>query len=149
MVHVERSIVIDAPLGKVVVLAGDPHRWHTWFAGLSEPDQVTGDGNADTVVEHHYLLMGMRFPVTTRVLERTLTTAESQWHATIEGPFDGKQHWSYVAKDDTTQVTARLDYTVPGSLLGKIANRLLIERIQERNIEQTLANLKLLCETAE
>lgn len=149
MVHLEKSIVIEAPLDKVAVLAGDPQRWHAWFAGLSEPDQVTGDGNAGTVVEHHYLLMGLRFPVITRVLERILTPEESQWQATIEGPFDGKQHWSYLAEGDMTRVTARLDYTVPGNLLGRMANRLLIERIQERNLEQTLGNLKLLCETAE
>ncbi len=149
MVHMEKSIVIAAPLDKVAALAGDSHRWHTWFAGLSEPDHVTGDNYAGTVVEHHYLLMGLRFPVTTRVLERTLTPEESQWHATIEGPFEGKQHWSYLAEGDTTRVTARLDYTVPGKLLGRMANRLLIERMQERNLEQTLGNLKLLCEAAE
>jgi hypothetical protein len=37
--------------------------------------------------------------------------------------------------------------TVPGKALGKIANRLVIERTQERSAEQTLENLKALCES--
>lgn len=149
MVHMEKSIVIDAPLEKVVTLGVDPHRWHTWFAGLSEPENITGNGDAGTVVEHHYLMMGLRVPVTSRVVEYTLTPQESQWRATIEGPLNGKQHWSYVAEGDKTRITARLDYTIPGSILGQIANRLVIERIQERNLQQTLENLKLLSEAAE
>jgi len=43
-------------------------------------------------------------------------------------------------------VTADIAYTVPGKALGKIADRLIIERMQERGLEQTLENLKLLCE---
>ncbi|MDH7487805.1 MAG: hypothetical protein QHJ81_16220 [Anaerolineae bacterium] len=43
-------------------------------------------------------------------------------------------------------MTADIEYTVPGSALGRIADRLIIERMQERAIQQTLENLKLLCE---
>jgi coenzyme Q-binding protein COQ10 len=39
-----------------------------------------------------------------------------------------------------------MEYTVPGKALGKIANRLIIERTQERSADQTLENLKMLCE---
>ncbi len=39
-----------------------------------------------------------------------------------------------------------IDYTIPGKVLGKIADSLLIEKMQERGLEQTLDNLKLLCE---
>ncbi len=149
MVHMEKSIVIDAPLAKVTALGTDPKRWHTWFAGLTEPEKITGNGEPGTVVEHHYLMMGLRFPVTSRVTEYTSTPHESQWHGTIEGPLNGKQHWSYVAEGDKTRVTARLDYTIPGSIFRQIANRLVIEGIEERNLQQTLENLKLMSEAAE
>ncbi len=43
-------------------------------------------------------------------------------------------------------MTVTIDYTLPGAVLGRIANRLVVERMQERSIEQTLENLKLLCE---
>jgi hypothetical protein len=39
-----------------------------------------------------------------------------------------------------------IDYTVPGKLLGHIADKLVIERLQEKAIEQTLENLRILCE---
>ncbi len=149
MVHMEKSIVIDAPLARVATLGTDPHRWHTWFAGLTEPEKVTGNGDTGTVVEHHYLMMGIRVPVTSRVIERTMTPEECQWQGAIEGPLNGKQHWSYVAEGDKTRVTARVDYTIPGGILGQIANRLVIQRIEERKLQHTLENLKLLSEAAE
>ena len=149
MATMEHSIVIQAPLAKVIALAHDPYRWHTWFAGLSEPEKVSGNGDVGTVVEHHYLMMGMRFPVTSRVLMRTETPEELEWQAAIEGPLSGKQHWRYKAEGDATHITAHLEYTVPGKILGKIANRLVIERMQERGLQQTLENLKMLCEAGE
>jgi len=51
-----------------------------------------------------------------------------------------------VPKDGDTEVTAEIEYTVPGAALGKIANRLIVERMRARSLEQTLENLKLLCE---
>ncbi len=39
-----------------------------------------------------------------------------------------------------------MDYTVPGSVLGKIADKLVIERRNAEDMEKTLQNLKKLCE---
>lgn len=39
-----------------------------------------------------------------------------------------------------------MEYTVPGSVLGKVADRLIIERMMERNMIHSLDNLKLLME---
>jgi len=50
-----------------------------------------------------------------------------------------------VAGGKETEVTAEVDYKIPG-VLGKVADDLVVERIQERAIEHTLANLELLCE---
>jgi len=40
-----------------------------------------------------------------------------------------------------------MEYTIPGKALGKIANRLVIERMQEKSAHQSLENLKMLCES--
>jgi len=40
-------------------------------------------------------------------------------------------------------------YNVPGSAVGKFADELIIERMQERAREQTLENLKLLVEAGQ
>jgi uncharacterized membrane protein len=146
MAHLKKSILIRAPVERVYALARDPNRWATWYVGLSEPEKLTGEGEVGTVVESSYLLAGMRFPVTSRVLEDRVSPEGAQWKGKIEGPLAGEHTWTYTAKNDDTQVTAEMEYTVPGKALGKFADRLIVERMTERSLEQTLDNLKLLCE---
>ncbi|BAJ64698.1 SRPBCC family protein [Anaerolinea thermophila] len=146
MAHVKKSIYIHAPVEKVYALARDPNRWATFYVGLSEAEEITGHGEVGTVVKHHYLMAGMRFPVTSRVLVDSIGPTGAQWKGKIEGPLDGEQTWDYIPKNGGTEVTVSIDYTLPGAVLGRIANRLLVERIQERAMEQTLENLKILCE---
>jgi len=148
MAHVKETIFINASVDRVHGLATDPRQWETWFAGLGEAEKVEGDNGPGTVVQHAYLLAGMRFPVTTKVEENSGSAGEAHhWKATIEGPLDGWQQWDYVPKKAGTEVTAEIDYTVPGSLLGKVADRLFVEKNQERALHHTLENLKQLAES--
>lgn len=146
MAHLVKSIIIQAPQEEVVALAFDPYRWHTWFSGLTAPEHVSGSGDVGTLVEQSYLLAGVRFPVITRVITAERKEGEALWEATIEGPFNGRQRWHYSTVAEGTLVTAEIEYTVPVALLGKFVDHLLIERIQARALEQTLDNLKMMCE---
>jgi uncharacterized membrane protein len=148
MAHLKKSIQIHAPVEKVYTFTRDPYRWATFWVGLSAPEEVTGQGEVGTVVKHSYLMAGVRFPVTSRVLEDHLGPEGGLWKGTIEGPLAGEQTWAYIPKDGDTEVRVDIEYTVPGSALGRIADRLIIERMQERVIQQTLENLKMLCEAA-
>ena len=146
MAHLKKSILIRAPVEKVYDLARDPSRWDTWFVGLGEPEKLTGEGEVGTVVEHSYLMAAMRFSVTTRVLEDRVSPEGAQWKGVIEGPLAGEHAWTYTPKNGDTEVTVDMEYTVPGKLVGAIIDRLIIEHLQERSLDQTLENLKLLCE---
>jgi uncharacterized membrane protein len=146
MAHLKQRIIIRAPVEKVYAFARDPLRWATFWVGLSEPEELTGRGEVGTVVKHSYLMAGVRFPVTSRVLEDYFGPEGGRWKGSIEGPLAGKQTWTYTPQADGTEVAVDIEYTVPGSALGKIADRLVIERMQERALEQTLENLKMLCE---
>lgn len=146
MTHLKKSILIHAPVEEVFALATDPTRWDTWFSGLGEPERITGAGEVGTVVEHSYLMAGIRFPLTSRVLEKQISPEGGHWRGKAMGPMAGQHTWTYTPKNGDTEVTVEMEYTVPGKALGKIADRLIIERMEERSLEQTLENLKLLCE---
>jgi coenzyme Q-binding protein COQ10 len=146
MAHLKKSILIHALVEKVYTLARDPQRWASWFAGMSELEKLTGEGEVGTVAEFTYLMAGMRFPVTNEVLEDHVSPEGARWKGKIEGPLAGEHTWTYTPKNGDTEVTVDMEYTVPGKALGKIANRLIIERMQARSLEQSLENLKLLCE---
>lgn len=146
MAHLKRSVLIHALVEKVYAIARDPRRWPTWFVGMSEIDKLTGEGEVGTVAEFSYALAGMHFPVTVEVTEDHIGPEGARWQGKIGGPLSGEQTWIYTPKGDDTEVTVEIEYTVPGKALGKIADRLIIERTQERSADQTMENLKALCE---
>ena len=146
MAQLNESILIQAPLDKVHGLATDPYQWATWYVGLSEPEEVTGDGGAGTVVKQNFLMAGLKYPVTNTVLEDEAGPEGARWKAKIEGPLAGEHTWTYTPEEGGTRVSVDMAYTVPGAALGKFADRLIVERMQSRSLEQTLDNLKLLCE---
>jgi uncharacterized protein YndB with AHSA1/START domain len=148
MGHIKVDTTINAPVERVVEVASDPKHWASWWVNLGEAEKIEGDGGTGTVVEHKYLMAGVPFHVTTRVAAREQTASGGQ-RARIEftGPLKGWQTWDYEPDGEGgTHVTAEFDYNVPGSAIGRFADQLIIERMQERAREQTLENLKLLVE---
>jgi carbon monoxide dehydrogenase subunit G len=142
----KKSILIHAAVEKVYAVARDPRRWTEWFEGMSEIEELSGEGGVGTVAQFSYAMAGMRFPVTVEVMEDHVSPDGAQWKGKIGGPLAGEQTWTYTPKNGDTEVTVDMEYTVPGKALGKIADRLIIERTQERSADQTMKNLKALCE---
>lgn len=148
MGHIKVSMPIQASVERVVEVASDPRHWASWWVNLGEAEKIEGDGGVGTVVEHKYLMAGVPFHVTTRVTGREQTADGGQRvRLEFDGPLKGWQTWDY-APDGSgrTLVTAEFDYNVPGSAIGKFADELIIERMQERARQQTPENLKLLVE---
>lgn len=146
MAHIRKNILINAPVEKVYAFARDPKRWNTWWTGLSEPQEITGTGDVGTVVKHNYTMAGMTFPVISRVLEDKPSPRQGRWRGEFNGPITGEHTWTYTANGPKTEVIVDIAYTVPGKLLGVIANKLVIERLQEQAMQHTIENLKLVCE---
>jgi len=145
--RIKESIQINAPIEKVHGLADDPQKWPTFYVGLGEAKRIEGNKGPGTTVEHDYLIAGMHFPVTTKVTENSEDAGGVRhWKSTFDGPLHGWQNWDYEPKDGGTFVTAEIEYSVPGSIFGKVADRLVVERMQERAIRHTLENLKELSE---
>lgn len=57
-------------------------------------------------------------------------------------------HWTFDENDGRTTVTLQVDYSIPGSYLGKAIDKLLLERQNAKQVEQTLAALKTQVETS-
>ncbi len=146
MTQIRKSILINAPIEKVYAFARDPEKWNRWFVGLSVPEETKGHGEAGTTTKHKYTMAGVEFPMIAKVVEDTPGPKVARWRGTFEGPLSGQHAWTYTAKGDATEMAGELDYTIPGSIIGKIADKLVIEKLQERAIEHSLENLKLLCE---
>lgn len=159
MSHLKRTVRIHAPLGTVYDLAHDPKRWSDWYVGLSDEMDVGVEGRP---AEHRYLMVGAPFPLTQRVVEDKLGKKEAHWRSRAEAPPEryevtrtcklvmlaGDCEWTYKRDNGDTEVSVVLDFSLPTYLMDDPSDRSVIERIEAKCLEQSLENLRRLCEVS-
>ena len=143
MAKVERSIMINASGDEIDKITQDGSRLTEWYAGIekAEPDDVYPNPGGKIVMA--YKSGGVKFDITQTVLERTEgKSAKYQ----MDGMITGVNQWIYAQEGEGTLVTATFDYEMPGGVLGKVADKLVVERMNTENLENSLNNLKKLAE---
>jgi coenzyme Q-binding protein COQ10 len=147
MAHLSHTLLIDASVGAVDAIVRDPQQWSRFWVGMSEPERVFGDGSPGTKAEFTMLLVGVR----TRMIERTIEErhnddGSSDWRWEFEGATSGWIACHHAPTEEGTRITTEFEYSVPGSVIGKAADRLLLEKRMRRDFENSLENLKLMAE---
>jgi uncharacterized membrane protein len=138
MSHIEKSTVINAPAEKVFDLLNDPAR-----AGELNPNLTlltytpAAMGGYDNTWE--YKMAGRKFSGETKIVK--FQPPHRMVYATTGGI---PSHWVWTVQPQGSgvKVFLSLDYTMPGSLLGAVVDKLVVERQNEKEIENQLANLK-------
>ena len=149
MWSIKKSIYIDRPVDEVYHYAIDPTRWFEWYVGLSEPENLVGKGETGTTMDIKYTMLGMHLPVTVEVAETAKDGGSYSWSGVVKGAINSKQHWTYVPEGKGTDITLDMQYELPGKLIGKVANTLIIKKLMDNSVEHTLYNLKYICETSD
>jgi uncharacterized membrane protein len=143
MAKVERSILINVSSDQIDEITRDGRRLTEWFAGVetAEPDDVYPNPGGKIIVT--YKSGGVKFDITQTALERTEgQSAKYQ----MEGMITGTSHWIYTPEGENTLVKVTFEYEMPGGVLGKLADKVVIERMNTENLEKSLENLKKLAE---
>ena len=143
MARVERSIFINAPIEDIDAIALDGSRLPEWYEGVEEahPDDTYPEVGGRLVLV--YKAAGLTFNITLTVLD--LVWSEYTTYR-MEGMMTGTQHWTHTPEEGGTRTATVIDYEVPGGGLGKLADKLIVERMNASNLEKSLANLKALVE---
>ncbi len=141
----KKSIFINSPIEKIHEYNTDLTKLSEWYTNILGPDKVTGDGNKGTIVEMKYSLLGVHIPMTMEVLENTMNL----WKAKFSGAASGEQLVECETKDGGTEVTITTTFTIPKSVLAKVANTTIVEKLVENALAHTLENLKMICEMEE
>lgn len=141
MPQVERSAYFDLPPRDVQVYLSTPANTGEWLVGFSPgADPLpTEPAVAGTAFDAVFSMAGVNFNV-------TITYAEHEdgvydvLH--VQGGVSSTTTWRYEPEGSGTRVTATFEYEVPGAALGRIADMLVIERLNAKNLEQSLENAK-------
>ena len=139
MATVEREIVINRPPEQVAAYMDTAASWPEWFAGVQSAEAEAGHPAAGKAVKVAYKSMGTTFNL-------TMTLDEYQRgrlaNYQLAGMITGVNRFTLMPEGSGTRVHAYFDYDVPGGGIGKIFDKLVLERANTENLEKSLAALK-------
>jgi uncharacterized membrane protein len=144
MSYVEHETVINVPSEDVFAALLRVEAAPQWMAGLEEVRNVTGSAQGDSFEWTFKMAGRLTFRGKT-----VFSVVEPGRRLVEEGSGDLTNTWDWRLSPEMagTFVKVRVDYTVPGgAFLGAIADKLFVEKQNQKDLEQSLADLKRMLE---
>ena len=141
MAKLTRTVIVKAPVEQVFKALDDPNALpflYNCVCNLS--DFQSSQKRLGDTFKGTFSVIGLQFDVTFTCTERDppLKIVER-----FEGAMNGTMVFILETRSNSTSVSLQVDYEISKGLLGKIANKLLFERMNEKSAERMLENLTI------
>ena len=142
MINYDDSIVIEAPLPEVFAYVNDLTTMPNWLTGLVEVRNVIGTGVGQQC-DWTFKMIGVELRGAAVVVDcvpnercthQSIGMLSSDWTNIVEPHEDG------------TKLIVEVEYTLPGAVLGKLAEHLTIRRMK-RDLHSSLLYVKEMLES--
>jgi uncharacterized protein YndB with AHSA1/START domain len=149
MAHIERGVFINTPIEKVFDFMAEPNTMLMWVHNLVEVKERSEGavGLGTTYREAMKGPGGIKMWSITRIskYERPNRLDFESTSAGMRLTFAHRLE----PKDNGTLVTEIGDYTLPGKFLGKVTDKLFMEKYVTVNVERTVEKLKAVMESGQ
>ncbi len=139
MARVQLSQEVRAPTGAVFEFVDNHENYPQFFHGFSKFEWTTLGHEVGTRLKMEARVAGTEIPME---LETTEVVPDGRISGQFVSGLEGALDWRFEPAEETTWVTMTADYRLPLSVLGKMVDRVLVERELYMNMEKTLAALK-------
>lgn len=143
MAIVQRSVQITASPQETMALLSDAGRWPDWYPGMTEIDIAAPFPEEGGKVAFKVKSAGATMQITETVLDYQPGKLQL---LQMDGMLSGRARWELTPEGAGTRLTTTFDYTLPGGVLGKLADALIVKRMNARSLEGALRNFKALVE---
>ncbi len=145
MATIQRSITVNTPQDRVAAYLEDPNNMLHYAPGVHRVADVNmTDKRGGDSFRATYSALGLRFPIKFTVTEYVKS---QKVVLKMEGGMKGTFTWTVMSRGNSTEVGVRIDYEMRGGIMGKAMNAMLLERMNEKNTERMLENIKMLAES--
>lgn len=138
MAKVEGSVHINVPPEQVLEAVLDIPRLPEVIPSLEKVWDIQGHG-AGCTYQWQYKMSGVGFEGNAEI---THATPEQLTLNTVGG-IPSTWVYEFTPAAGGTDLKLSVEYTVPGSMLGALADKLVVERQNQKEVNQSLANLKV------
>jgi carbon monoxide dehydrogenase subunit G len=143
MAIVQRNVQINAAPQQAMAFLSDASRWPDWYPGMTEIDIAAPFPEEGGKVVFKVKSAGMSMPVTETVLEYQPGKLQL---LQIDGMMSGRARWELAPEGDGTRLTTTFDYALRGGLFGRLADALIVKRMNAKSLGEALHNFKALVE---
>jgi uncharacterized protein YndB with AHSA1/START domain len=143
MAIVQRDVQIKASPQETMALLSDASRWPDWYPGMTELNVAAPFPEEGGKVAFKVKSAGMSMPMTETVLDYQPGKLQV---LQMEGMLSGRARWELTPEGDGTRLATTFDYGLSGGVLGKIADALIVRRMNGKSLEEGLHNFKALVE---
>ena len=143
MAIVQRNVQIKASPQETMALLSDASRWPDWYPGMTEIDIAAPFPEAGGKVVFKVKSAGISMPITETVLDYEPGKLQV---LQMDGMLSGRARSEATPDGDGTRRTTTFDYSLPGGVFGKIADALIVRRLNVKSLEEGLQNFKVLVE---
>ncbi len=142
--RISKAIRIKAPLDKVFDFVTDHTNWTKFVNGLVGIRNVSGTViTAGITFEWSYRMVGINFNGRGEVVS---FHKNREFSMKMDGAFPVRETYRFEKDAHGTMLSVDIEYEMPGKVLGAIADRLIIERLNRKEAESILKRIKTICE---
>lgn len=145
MSKVHKSVIINAPVGKVFSFVTAPENWTRYVTSLvavtdQSPDLPAKGGT----FKWQYKMMGVKMSGKGEVSE---SVKNKVFGLRLTGKASINEHYEFESNPDgTTTLKVGIDYEMPGEMMQAIANSKLVEKLNAMESKNVLDKIKAMCE---
>ncbi len=143
MAIVQRNVQINASPQETMALLSDASRWPDWYPGMTEIDIAAPFPEQGGKVVFKVKSVGMSMSITETVLDYQPDKLQL---LQMEGMLSGRARWELNPEGDGARLTTTFDYALPRGVLGKLADALIVKRMNGKTLGDALNNFKALVE---
>lgn len=143
MAIVQHDVQVKVSPQETMALLSDAGRWPDWYPGMTEIEIAAPFPEQGGRVTFKVKSAGISMSITETVLEYQPGKLQL---LQMDGMLSGRARWELTPEGDGTRLTTTFDYALPGGVLGKIADALIVKRINAKSLDDALHNFKGLVE---
>ncbi len=139
MAEIHKSTTVGVPVDKVFEIVDDPANFPKYVPNVHDVVDVRRSaGRVGDSFRVIYKVLGVTFDE-----KFTVTDYESQNRikSTFSGGMTGTFAWTFEPQGEGSKISVDIDYQLAGGPLGKAVDSLMLQRVNEKTIEDTLKNL--------
>jgi len=141
---IEEKVRISAPVEKVFAFLANPDNWTEYVTSLTNVSDLSSrELSPGTTFSWEYRMLGVKLHGTGSITEYN---PASSFAMRMEGTIPIAERYTLAAVGPETELSVRVEYTMPGVVLEKIANSSLVEKLNRREADNVLAKVKIFCE---